>query len=386
MATITAMPEGGTQTSWTTDRLLTAVLAVGSELSLASVLKRIVEVAVDLVDARYGALGVLDESGEGLEEFIHVGMDPEDVEALPHPPEGRGILGLLIEQPHPLRLDDLTLHPHSTGWPDGHPPMRSFLGVPISVRGRAFGNLYLTDKKAGGSFSESDESLVIALAAAAGTAIDNARLHTRLAELSVVEDRDRIARDLHDTVIQRIFATALSLQGIAARTTNPDIADRLEAAVEDLDQTVRHIRTTIFELQKPRISGRSLRRDLLAVAAEAGRPLGRPVAVNFDGPIDAVVDDEVGEHLLAVSREALSNAIRHAQATTVEMSVSVGDGELELAVRDDGIGPPEGDASTGGLGMANMAGRAAGLGGTCRLEARPTGGAALVWRVPTTAR
>src|SRR5690606_15000558 len=119
---------------------------------------------------------------------------------------------------------------------------------------------------------EADEALVVALAAAAGTAIDNARLHTRLAEMSVIEDRDRIARDLHDTVIQRIFATALSLQGIASRTTNPDIAERLEAAVEDLDQTVRHIRTTIFVLQRPRISGRSLRRDLLAVAAEAGRP------------------------------------------------------------------------------------------------------------------
>jgi signal transduction histidine kinase len=365
-----------------TDRLLEAVLAVGSELSLDAVLERIVTVAVDLVDARYGALGVLDEEGSALERFIHVGMDEAVAAQLPHPPQGHGILGLLIVDPEPLRLDDLTRHPESAGWPAPHPPMRSFLGVPITVRGRAYGNLYLTEKAGGEPFTLADEELVVALAAAAATAIDNARLHARLAELSVVEDRERIARQLHDTVIQRIFATALSLQGIAARVDDPELSDRLAGAVDDLDQTVRHIRTTIFELQRPRLPGRSLRRDLLEVAAEAGRPHGRSIATSFDGPVDSLVDERTGEQLLAVAQEALANAIRHADAGRIELDVRVGEGCLVLQVADDGRGPGSDPAACGGRGLANLASRAADLGGTSSLTARPEGGAVLTWSVP----
>lgn len=377
-------PEDGTTgtDAAVTERLLEAVLAIGSELSLDAVLRRIVEVAIDLVDAHYGALGVLDEDGRGLERFIHVGMAPADVAKMPHPPEGHGILGLLIVEPHPLRLDDLTAHPESAGWPEGHPPMRTFLGVPVVVRGRAFGNLYLTDKHGGSPFTKADEELVVALAAAAATAIDNARMHARLSELSVVEDRERIARQLHDTVIQRIFATALSLQGIAARVDDPELSDRLSVAVDDLDKTVRHIRTTIFELQRPRLPGRSLRRELLDVAAEAARSLGHSIATSFDGPVDSAVDERIGEHLLAVTQEALSNAIRHADARRVELAVAVADGRLSLSVADDGTGPPPGDVASGGRGLANLAARAAELGGTCALLARPEGGAELSWSVP----
>jgi GAF domain-containing protein len=193
--------------------LVDAVMAVGSDLNLAATLQRIVDAARELVDARYGALGVLDQSGGALAEFIVSGIEEQPYHAIGDLPEGHGILGLLITDPRPLRLPDLTEHPASFGFPPHHPPMRSFLGVPILVRGEVFGNLYLTDKQTGDVFTDVDQELTIALAAAAATAIDNARLHARVQELAVFEDRDRIAMDLHDTVIQQLFAIGLSLQG-----------------------------------------------------------------------------------------------------------------------------------------------------------------------------
>jgi transcriptional regulator with GAF, ATPase, and Fis domain len=200
-------------------RLLDAVLTVGSDLDLPSMLERIVQAAVDLVDARYGALGVLDDTGARLSQFITVGVDAETRAAIGHLPEGHGILGLLVVDAKPLRLPDLREHPDSYGFPPHHPPMRSFLGVPILVRDEVFGNLYLTDKTSAEAFTDVDEELVVGLAAAAGVAIENARLHARVQELALLEDRERIARDLHDSVIQRLFATGLSLQGAAKSST-----------------------------------------------------------------------------------------------------------------------------------------------------------------------
>ena len=194
--------------------LLDAVLALGSNLDHPNMLRRIVEAAVGLVDARYGALGVLDDTGTRLAQFITVGIDDDTHRLIGDLPEGHGILGLLIVDAEPLRLPDLREHPDSFGFPPHHPPMRSFLGVPVRVRDQVFGNLYLTDKTTAEVFSDVDEELVVGLAAAAGVAIENARLHSRVAELALVADRERIARDLHDTVIQRLFATALSLQRI----------------------------------------------------------------------------------------------------------------------------------------------------------------------------
>jgi GAF domain-containing protein len=193
-------------------QLLDAVLTIGSDLDLPAMLQRIIEAAVALVDARYGALGVLDESRTRLAQFITVGLDDETYRAIGDLPEGHGILGLLIVDAKPLRLPDLSEHPDSYGFPPHHPPMRSFLGVPIRVRDEVFGNLYLTDKTSAEVFTDVDEELVIGLAAAAGVAIENARLHARVQELALVEDRERIARDLHDSIVQRLFATGLSLQ------------------------------------------------------------------------------------------------------------------------------------------------------------------------------
>ena len=196
-------------------RLLDAVMAIGSEQSLGDALHRITEVASDLVDAEYAALGVLDESGSRLAEFITVGLSDEQTTRIGARPEGHGILGLLILDPQPLRLPDLHAHPDSFGFPPGHPPMTSFLGVPIRLRGVVYGNLYLTDKADGQPFTDVDQELVVGLAAAAGLAIENARLHERAVTAGRSSERLRIARDLHDDVIQRLFATGLSLQAAA---------------------------------------------------------------------------------------------------------------------------------------------------------------------------
>lgn len=364
-------------------QLLDAVLTVGSDLDLPAMLERIIHSAVDLVDATYGALGVLDDTGTRLAQFITVGLDDETYHAIGDLPEGHGILGLLIVDAKPLRLPDLTEHPDSFGFPPHHPPMRSFLGVPIRVRDEVFGNLYLTDKRTAEVFTDVDEELVVGLAAAAGVAIENARLHTRLHELALVEDRERIARDLHDTVIQRLFATGMLLQGtVRLVATDPTAANqRIESAVDELDLTVKHIRTAIFGLEETHARTDDARNSILALVHEAAGALGFEPRVLFDGPLDSVVDQRTLVELLATLREALSNVARHARATTVDVAVVVDDGDVRLTVADDGVGPPD-DASPRGNGLANMAARAARLGGTLEVLPGDAGGTVVEWRAP----
>jgi signal transduction histidine kinase len=362
-------------------QLLDAVLTVGSDLDLPAMLRRIVQAAVELVDAEYGALGVLDESGTRLAQFITIGVDEETHRAIGHLPEGHGILGLLIVEPKPIRLPDLSEHPTSFGFPPNHPPMRSFLGVPIILRDEVFGNLYLTDKKSAEVFTDVDEELVVALAAAAGVAIENARLHARLGELTLLEDRERIARDLHDTVIQRLFATGLSLQGAARLAVRPEVTERILRAVDDLDDTVRHIRTAIFGLEQARSTTTGLRQRLLALTSEAAGALGFEPRIRFDGPLDSVVDDDVAVELLATVREALTNVARHAGARTTDVNVMVDDRDVVLTVTDDGVGPPP-EPRVGGRGLDNMRTRAERLGGDFELRPGEHAGAVLVWRSP----
>ena len=359
--------------------LLDAVMTVGSDLDLNSVLRHIVQSATTLVDARYGALGVLDESGERLSQFITVGLTDDERRAIGDLPKGQGILGLLIVDPQPLRLPDLQEHPESYGFPPNHPPMRSFLGVPIRLRNRVFGNLYLTDKTTAEVFTDIDEELVVALAAAAGVAIENARLHLRVQELALLEDRERIARDLHDTVIQRLFATGLRLQGAARLAERPEVAERITGAVEDLDVTVKHIRTAIFGLEATRPPTGGLRHRILALASEAAGALGFEPSVVFGGPIETT-PEEIAVELVAVLREALSNVARHAHAHGVEVEMDV-DGEVVLRVSDDGRGLPD-QPRAGGRGLPNMGARASRLGGSMHAGPRPGGGAVLEWRVP----
>jgi two-component system, NarL family, sensor histidine kinase DevS len=536
--------------------LLEAVVAIGSGLDLESTLRRIVEAAVGLVDAAYGALGVIGEGAEGkrLAEFIPVGLTAEEIGRIHHWPEGRGLLGLLIDEPRPLRLADISRHPASSGFPEGHPPMRSFLGVPVRVRDEVFGNLYLTGKRGGGEFTEDDEAVLVALGAAAGVAVENARLYeaarrqqrwiqasaevtTRLLSgsdpgevlagitrqvrelsgadlallalptedgrmlavsyadgegaeaahglvlpagrslsgrvlstgepemsedfahderaaksargamsqvgpaivfplgapgnvrgvltigrrhgaapfpsaqadvvaafaaqagvalelaasrseaerLSLYEDRDRIARDLHDLVIQRLYATGMSLEGTMPMIARPEVAARITHAVDAMDETIKDIRATIFALQaRDAPGGPDLRGDIVAVAEEMAGMLGFAPSLRLGPGLGDGIGAEAAEQALAALREALSNAARHAQASQVDVTVDVSpDGMLTVLVTDDGAGiPADGRRS----GLRNLASRAEKLGGELRLEpadpdASPPG-TRLTWRVP----
>ena len=365
-------------------QLLDAVMTVGADLDLETVLRHIVESAVSLVDARYGALGVLDESGTRLSQFITVGMGDEIYQAIGTLPEGHGILGLLILEPKPIRLPDLHEHPDSYGFPPNHPPMKSFLGVPVRVRDQVFGNLYLTDKTTDEVFNDIDQELVVALAAAAGVAIENARLHVRIRELALLKDRERIARDLHDTVIQRLFATGLSLQGAVRLSERPELTERITNAVDDLDLTVKQIRTVIFGLETSRRSATGLRQRVLSTTMAVAGPLGFDPHVVLDGPVDTV-PETIASELLAVLHEALTNTARHAHASRAEVVVEVvASGEVVLRVADDGQGLPE-HLREGGRGLRNMETRATRLGGTMRAEPGLASGTTIVWRVPINA-
>jgi signal transduction histidine kinase len=362
--------------------LIEAMLLIEAEVDLKSVLTDIVQVAVDLVGARYGALGVLDETRTGLADFVTVGIEPELHARIGELPRGHGILGLVIREPDPVRLNDLSEHPDSTGFPLHHPSMQSFLGVPVRVRGEIFGNLYLCDKEDSAGFTEEDEDVVGALGVAAGLVIDKARLHNRLRELTLAEERERMARDLHDTVIQRLFAVGLGLQGMVRLISSEEGRERVEELIDELDATVRQIRTTIFSISRAdrRTSNVGLRQAILDVVDEATGRLGLDVHIDFEGPIDTAVGDTTGEHLLFSLREGLSNVVRHAQASTTDVHVALLSDRLILRVTDDGIGfDPSGPRH--GRGLANLNERAKLLGGSCEITVRPNGGSELVWAV-----
>jgi signal transduction histidine kinase len=291
-------------------------------------------------------------------------------------------LGVLITDPHALRVSDIGSHPDSYGFPPNHPPMTSFLGVPIKVRGQVYGNLYLTDKTGWTEFTSDDESLVEALALAAGIAIENARLHQKVQQVAVYEDRDRLARDLHDTVIQRLFAVGLSLQGLASSATTTEMADRLETAISDLDDTIRQVRSTIYELGSA-ATDRGLRASILSLVRDLNPVVGFVVRVAFDGPVDTVLSNEIADHLLAVIREALTNVGRHARATAASMTLTVADGLCRLQVIDDGQGIDATAETEGGFGLVNLRRRAEKLHGSFVVNSPATGGTSVTWQVPT---
>jgi len=282
----------------------------------------------------------------------------------------------LIIDPRPIRVADLGEHPDRFGFPLHHPPMRGSLGVPLFVRGEVFGNLYLTDKLDGDGFSDIDEELAVGLAAAAAVAIDNARLQRQATDLSVLADRERIARDLHDTVVQRLFATGLAMNATAQVADRRAMAPRLQEHIDDLDGTIREVRSAVFLIAAARCPGSSLRRDVLDVVAESARVLGFEPAVRFEGPIDTIVAARVAAQLLPVLREALSNVARHAHATQVAVTVRA-DSDLSLEVADDGTGMLA--TRRGGNGLQNMARRAEDLGGHADCRVRPVPHVSPAW-------
>ena len=361
--------------------LLDAVLQINADLSLPDMLERIVRAGVHLIGAKYGALGVLSEGGTSLSEFVFVGLDQEVANGIPEVPQGRGILGLLIRDPRPIRIANLTSHSESFGFPPGHPQMNSFLGVPITTRGEVFGNLYLTDKTEAYEFTSEDETLAIALANAAAVAIENARLHDRVKSLALAEDRERIASDLHDTVIQRLFAIGLGLEAVRPLTSNDVAKRRIDEAVDSLDETARQIRSTVFALQGRAHRERGLRDEVSAIVTEAAAGLGFEPFLHLDGAIDSEIDDETAEHVTSVVREALANVVRHSRATRVEVDLVVKNHQLRVEVRDDGVGMPP--IHRAGRGLTSMAKRAQDLGGSVSISPGVNGrGTVLAWRVP----
>jgi signal transduction histidine kinase len=276
-----------------------------------------------------------------------------------------------------LRIKDISKHPDAVGFPDNHPEMYSFLGV--GVRGQdTIGNLYVAERQGAEGFTEDDEQIVVALASAAAVAVDNDRLRQRLGHIALLEERERIARDLHDKVIQRIFGAGMTLQTALPLTGRQEVATRIARAIDDLDETIREIRFAIFALSRP--TDRSVRIDILSQVDGARDTLGFSPELKLDGPIDIVVTDEIAEYLLATLQEALSNVARHARASRAEVLVQAG-AELLLRVEDDGVGLPDQPARKSGL--ENMQQRAANLGGsfTAR-KAKRRGGTVVEWRVP----
>jgi signal transduction histidine kinase len=359
-------------------RLVQAILILDAELNLPVVLRRISREARDLVDAQYGALGVLTEDGRALDQFLTVGLSHEEERAIGPRPTGRGVLGTLIAEDKPLRLADLAESPESFGFPPEHPAMTSFLGVPVRVHGEVYGILYLTNKMTAPEFSEDDEELVLALAMAAGIAIENARLHGIVRDRALTEDRDRIARDLHDSVIQRLFAIGLSLQGTARLVERPEAVMRIGEAIDKLDETIRQLRKAIFDIELT-ISREGLHPKVLDLVHELRPVLGLLPQVSFTGPVDTVVGDPLAEEVLAVLREALTNVGKHARASQVVITIAAGE-ELRLVVADDGVGIR--DAKAAGLGLKNLRQRAERLGGDVELGTSREGGTRLTWHVP----
>lgn len=525
------------------DGLIDAILAITSGLKLDATLRAIVHTAAELVDARYGALGVRGYDHR-LVEFVYEGIDEETRHLIGSLPEGRGVLGALIEEPKPIRLDDISRHPASVGFPLHHPPMRTFLGVPVRIRDEVFGNLYLTEKADGQPFSDDDEVLVQALAAAAGIAVDNARLfeesrtreawieatrdigtqmlagadpamvfrliaeealtlmagaatlvavplddeapacevddlvivevageispavkqmtvavsgtsiggvfHDRtprrfdrldlavdgpvepgpalvlplraadtvagvlvalrsadeqpfsdkqldmmaafadqaalawrlataqrqMREVEILTDRDRIARDLHDHVIQRLFAVGLTLQGAAPRARVPAVRESIYSSIDDLQEIIQEIRSAIFDLHAGPSRATGLRHRLDKVIDQLAIP-ALHTTVQYTGPL-SVVDTVMANHAEAVLREAVSNAVRHANATSLAINVSVED-DVRVEVVDDGVGI-SGDITESGL--RNLRQRADDAGGEFTVENMPTGGTLLRWSAP----
>jgi signal transduction histidine kinase len=359
-------------------RLVQAILILDAELHLPVVLRRIIEEACDLVDAQFGALGVLTEDGRALDQFVTVGLSHDEEQAIGPRPTGRGVLGTLIADDKPLRLPDIAASPDSYGIPANHPAMTSFLGVPVRVHGEVYGNLYLTNKRNAKEFSDDDEELVLALAVAAGIAIENARLHGLVRDRALTEDRDRIARDLHDSVIQRLFAIGLSLQGTARLVERPEAVMRIGEAIDKLDDTIRQLRKAIFDIELT-INKEGLHPKVLDLVHELRPVLGLLPQVSFSGQVDTMVSGPMAEEVLSVLREALTNVGKHARASQVVITIAAGD-ELRVVVADDGDGMS--DASTTGLGLKNIRQRAERLGGNVDLGISREGGTRLTWHVP----
>ena len=369
------------------DALDVATRAIAGELDLDRVLQVIVDSVRELVHARYAALGIVDASGR-IERFITSGISAEERELIGAPPRGHGLLGLIIRESRAYRIPDISKHPDAYGFPAHHPPMGSFLGLPVRSGGVSIGNFYLTDKEGEPEFSEQDQRLVEMFALHAGIAIQNARLHSRVQRLAVIDERIRIGRDLHDGIIQGIYAVALSLEDVPdLMTEDPAEANaRVDRAIDRLNSAIGDIRTFIVGLGADAAAA-SIGSRLAGLADELLLTSGARMALDLDladvAEIDARLSIDAATQLLQIAREALSNAIRHSGAPRARLSLRAQDAEAVLSVEDNGQGfdttiPP----GRGHLGLVNMRDRTISVGGAIDISSRIGGGTRIIVRLP----
>ncbi len=361
-----------------------AVRGIGGVLDVDEVLQLITDRVRPLVGARYAALGIVDEAGL-ITRFVTSGITAAQREAIGDLPRGRGLLGLIIRENRSYRIPHIAEHPQRYGFPPNHPPMESFLGVPVTVKGEAIGRLYLTDKQGAPEFSIEDEALVETFALHAGIAMENARLHEEVQRLAIVDERDRISRDLHDSVIQGIYGVTLSLDDVPELMEDaPEEArQRVDDAIDALHAVIRDIRTFIFGLRPLLLDSGSLLDGLHALVTE----LRRNTAIELDitGEAPAGMPIETVAELLAIAREALANVARHASSAHAWIRVDTVDGaELRLEIADDGRGMPSqvGTPEHGHHGLANMRARAQAIGGRFEIGTREGGGTRIIATVP----
>ena len=356
--------------------LIEAATSVMESGDLQQLLRRLVSEARLATDAPYVALGVIGEHGV-LVEFIHEGMAPDTVAQIGTLPKGLGVLGTVVREKKTIRLDSIGDHPDSYGFPPNHPPMGSFLGVPVIAGGRAFGNLYLSDKE--GGFTDSDVVTIEALSRIAGSALTTARLHERLSRLALVEDRERIARDLHDSVIQDLFAVGLGLQGVSGRITDETAAATLESSVDRLDSAVETLRSYVFQLRGGPQLPLQLDDRLQELVSRMGSAY--PSEVRLELAIAQAGDQALDDEILQLVSEALSNALRHSEAAHVNVLVESDSTGWRLRVQDDGIGFDT-DVASQGMGLSNMSARGADLGGITRITSSPGVGTMVEIEIP----
>jgi len=355
------------------DALSDVLLAVASERSVASILQQLVHAARELAGARYAALGVPD--GEGaFAEFITSGMSDKLIASMGPLPRTHGLLGAMLEADRPYRTRDIHDDPRFKGWwPRAHPDMRSFLGVPIVSRSGVIGAFYLTEKLAAPEFDEDDEKLIVMLAAHAATTIENARLYERSRELSIVEERNRLARELHDSVSQKLFGLVLSAEAAGTLLDrDPGEAraelDRLRTLAQEV---MEELRSLVFELRPPALESEGLATALRKHVDVLRRVYRREIHLELTGTPRRV--PELEREVFRVAQEALQNALRHADATRLDVELAANDRRLLLTVRDDGVGfdPQAAGVRSRRLGLTSMEERAEALGGTLSIESRP---------------
>ncbi len=356
------------------DAFDTATRAIAGLLSVDDVLQVIVDQVRPLVKARYAALGIVDARGV-IERFITSGMDPATRSAIGPLPRGHGFLGLIIKENASFRIPDIAQDERRYGFPPNHPPMHSFLGVPVTIKGRSVGNLYFTDKAGGEAFSAVDQVVVETFARHAAIAIDNARLHEQVQRLAIVDERERISKDLHDGIIQSIYAVGLSLEDVPElMAEDPDeVVRRVEHAIDSLHLAIRDIRNFIFGLRPELLSGTTLTGGLAALAEEFRHNSMIDVELQVI-QLDVEPSSEATAHLLGIVNEALSNIARHSGASRTLIGFATDTGRLRLSVTDNGRGfDPATAVSLGHQGLENMRSRTAGIGATMVIDSGPTG-------------